>query len=132
MLRFIWFTCGVCFITGTLNIVRTGRSRSLFSQAFFHYRSYNREPRLLVTRNSYANRRASRLRSGRVTTAERGRRTKGLEQTCRPADNATEEKTGQSLRSVALFIYTWRYCSCTLSSTAPTRPPERVYLRCVI
>jgi len=131
MPRFIWFTRGMCFITGTQQSSnRAGRSRGLFSQAFFHYRSYNREPRLLVTRNSYANRRASRLRSGKATTAERGRRTKGLEQTCRPADNAAEEKTGQSLRSAALFIYTWRYCPCTLPST-PTRPPGRVYLRCV-
>lgn len=94
---------------------QAGRPRGLFGQAFFPLPLVaSRGSRLLVTRNSYANRRVSRPRSRKVTTSERGRHTKGSEQTCRPADNATEEKTGRSLRSAALTavsIYTWRaYC----------------------
>lgn len=94
-----------------------------------------------LTRNSYANRRASRPRSGKVTTAERGRRTKGSEQTCRPADNATEEKTGRSLRSAALtavfILHLARVLPCTLPSTAPTRqqgtcPSPTCHLRTVV
>jgi len=94
-----------------------------------------REPRLPVTRNSYANRRASRLHSEKVTTAECGRRTKGSEQTCRPADNTTEEKTGQSLRLAALmavFIYTWRTYSAALYVVAHASTETCLSPRCVI